>query len=152
MHFAARIPAVALASLIACGSPSDIDPADQTFAPELGIDFSMMTRTSSGLYYQDVTVGTGATAQSGQTVRVLYTGWLRNGTRFDFADDPNDPLEFQLGVGDVIRGWDEGIAGMRVGGTRKLVIPPSLAYGSASNGPIPGNSTLVFQVQLIGID
>jgi FKBP-type peptidyl-prolyl cis-trans isomerase FkpA len=139
---------VALLAATACGD-SVTDPADLTYAPGLGIDISAMTRTSSGLYYQDVTTGSGAQAASGNTVRVLYSGWLPNGTLFDEALDPNDPLVFQLGVGQVIRGWDEGIAGMRVGGTRKLVIPPDLAYGSRANGPIPANSTLVFRVQLL---
>jgi FKBP-type peptidyl-prolyl cis-trans isomerase len=146
-----RFPAlVAFLATTACGD-SVTNPADLTYASELGIVISQMTRTSSGLYYQDVTVGTGTTATAGKSVSVLYSGWLPNGTLFDEALDPNDPLIFDLGVGRVIQGWDEGIAGMRVGGIRKLVIPPRLAYGSRSNGPIPANSTLVFRVQLLAV-
>lgn len=140
-------------ALAACGG-DDVtapDPSELTYAPELGIDFSKMTRTASGLYYEDVTVGTGAQAAVGDDVATLYSGWLPNGTLFDSATDPNDPLVFRLGVGQVIAGWDEGIIGMRVGGVRKLVIRPGLAYGNQQIGPIPANSTLVFRVQLLSV-
>src|ERR1041384_1953017 len=103
-----------------------------------------MTKTPSGLYYRDSIVGSGAAAAAGHPVTVGYTGWLANGTKFDGGSYP-----FVLGRGDVIAGWDEGIVGMKVGGFRKLVIPPNLAYGGQANGPIPANSVLVFNVQLV---
>lgn len=139
-------------AVLACGDdPTDPDITKIEFAPELGIDLSQMTRTPSGLYVQDLTVGTGATAQAGDILSVLYSGWLANGTQFGLADDPTDPLIFQLGVGDVIQGWDEGVVGMREGGRRRLVIPPKLGYGSRPNGPIPANSVLVFEVELLTV-
>jgi FKBP-type peptidyl-prolyl cis-trans isomerase len=111
-----------------------------------------MPTTSSGLTYQDVVEGTGAEATKGQQVSVHYTGWLMDGTKFDSSKDRNDPFEFHLGGGQVIKGWDEGVAGMKVGGTRKLTIPPSLGYGArGAGGVIPGNATLVFEVELLGV-
>jgi len=143
------------ASLASCSGNSltgtALDPQDLTYAAELHVDFSKMTRTASGLYLQDLTVGTGAEARTGNTVRVTYSGWLHDGTLFDSSTDPADPLVFQLGGGIVIPGWDEGIVGMRVGGLRKLVVPPSLGYGNRTIGPIPANSVLVFDVALVGI-
>jgi len=152
MH-SGRLAAIAAFSLLAaCGSdPAASDPGDLTFASELGVDLSKMTRTARGLYYQDLVVGTGTVAAAGLTLTVLYAAWLPNGSLFDQAQDPGDPYIFQLGVGDVIAGWDEGIAGMRTGGTRLLVIPPSLGYGNRVVGPIPANSTLVFRVQLLAV-
>lgn len=108
--------------------------------------------TASGLVYQDAVVGTGATATAGQTVTVNYTGWLTNGTKFDSSKDRNQPFTFRLGAGEVIPGWDEGIAGMNVGGTRKLTIPPQLGYGArGAGGVIPPNATLVFEVELLSV-
>jgi FKBP-type peptidyl-prolyl cis-trans isomerase len=111
--------------------------------------------TSSGLQYQDQVMGTGAAAKAGQTVSVNYTGMLVNGTKFDSNVDPAfghvEPFSFTIGAGEVIKGWDEGIAGMKVGGKRKLVIPASLAYGAQANGPIPANSVLIFEVELLAI-
>ena len=107
--------------------------------------------TASGLQYDDLQVGTGATVKSGDTVSVNYTGWLTNGTKFDSSIDRGKPSDFAIGVGGVIAGWDEGIPGMKVGGTRLLVIPPTLGYGSTANGSIPANSTLIFEVQLVAI-
>jgi FKBP-type peptidyl-prolyl cis-trans isomerase FkpA len=108
--------------------------------------------TASGLIYEDTTPGTGATAASGQTVTVHYTGWLTNGTKFDSSKDRNQPFSFRLGAGEVIQGWDEGVAGMKVGGTRKLTIPPQLGYGArGAGGVIPPNATLVFEVELLGV-
>ena len=134
-----------------CGGDSVTDPRDLDYADALEIDIASMTRTNTGLYYQDVTVGTGATAAQGNEVDVLYSGWLPNGTLFDTTDDNGVPITFTLGTGEVIRGWDEGLAGMRVGGVRKLVIPPSLGYGNVPNPPIPANSVLVFRVALVGV-
>ncbi|HUU53278.1 MAG TPA: FKBP-type peptidyl-prolyl cis-trans isomerase [Armatimonadota bacterium] len=105
----------------------------------------------SGLEYIDAKVGEGAEAKSGQLVSVHYTGWLLNGTKFDSSVDRGQPFEFPLGAGQVIKGWDEGVAGMKVGGLRKLIIPPYLGYGSRDKGAIPPNSTLIFEVELLGV-
>ena len=107
--------------------------------------------TSSGLKYQDVIVGSGTEAKSGDTVLVHYTGWLLDGTMFDTSYKTGEPLEFTIGTGSVIKGWEEGIPGMKLGGTRILTIPPELAYGASGSGPIPPNSTLVFEVVLIEV-
>lgn len=108
--------------------------------------------TPSGLKYVDLEVGAGATPKSGQTVFVHYTGWLTNGRKFDSSVDRNQPFSFVLGRGEVIKGWDEGVATMRVGGKRKLTIPPGLAYGAQGYpGAIPPNATLIFEVQLLRI-
>jgi FKBP-type peptidyl-prolyl cis-trans isomerase FkpA len=114
-----------------------------------------MITTPSGLQYEDELAGSGAEAASGQTVRVHYTGWLYNdgtqGAKFDSSRDRNDPFEFSLGAGMVIRGWDEGVAGMKVGGKRTLVIPAALGYGArGAGGVIPPNATLKFDVELLG--
>lgn len=108
--------------------------------------------TDSGLKYEDTTHGDGAEAQNGHTVSVHYTGWLEDGTKFDSSKDRNDPFQFQLGAGRVIKGWDEGVAGMTVGSVRKLTIPSQLGYGPAgAGGVIPPNATLVFEVELLDI-
>jgi FKBP-type peptidyl-prolyl cis-trans isomerase len=135
----------------ASAAPAGAASAPITFAPSLGVDLSKMTKTASGLAYQDTKVGTGATAAAGQNVSVHYTGWLPDGTKFDSSRDRNQPFDFKLGAGQVIRGWDEGVAGMKVGGRRLLVIPPDLAYGPSGSGPIPPNATLVFDVELLGV-
>ena len=108
--------------------------------------------TSSGLQYIDLIVGTGAPAQAGQTVTVHYTGWLENGKKFDSSVDRGQPFSFPLGAGRVIKGWDEGVQGMKVGGKRKLTIPSNLGYGArGAGGVIPPNATLIFEVQLLGV-
>ncbi|AJC21973.1 FKBP-type peptidyl-prolyl cis-trans isomerase [Pandoraea pulmonicola] len=108
--------------------------------------------TDSGLQYDDLQVGDGAEATAGKTVTVHYTGWLTDGQKFDSSKDRNDPFAFVLGGGMVIRGWDEGVAGMKVGGKRKLVIPPELGYGArGAGGVIPPNATLVFEVELLNV-
>lgn len=104
-----------------------------------------------GLKIEDVVVGTGEEAKAGDTVAVHYTGTLADGTKFDSSRDRGQPIVFRLGVGQVIPGWDQGLEGMKVGGRRKLTIPPNLAYGSQDYGPIPGNSTLHFDVELMGV-
>lgn len=108
--------------------------------------------TASGLQYQDLTVGTGQEAKSGDTVTVHYVGTLEDGTKFDSSRDRGTPYQVTIGAGGVIAGWEEGLQGMRVGGTRKLIVPPELAYGDQAVGEvIPANATLVFEIELISI-
>jgi len=104
------------------------------------------------LIIEDITVGEGDEAQLGQTVRVHYTGWLTDGTKFDSSKDRQEPFDFPLGRGYVISGWDKGVAGMKVGGRRKLTIPPEMGYGArGAGGVIPPNATLVFEVELLAV-
>ena len=109
-------------------------------------------KTPSGLVIEELVVGSGAVAAAGQKVTVHYTGWLTEGKKFDSSKDRRDPFVFPLGRGQVIKGWDEGVAGMKVGGKRKLTIPPSLGYGArGAGGVIPPNATLVFEVELLAV-
>jgi FKBP-type peptidyl-prolyl cis-trans isomerase len=112
-----------------------------------------MVTTPTGLQYEDVKEGTGSAAKGGDTVEVHYTGWLTDGKKFDSSVDRGRPFSFRLGQGQVIKGWDEGVAGMKPGGKRKLTIPPALGYGSrgAGGGLIPPNADLVFEVELLKI-
>lgn len=113
--------------------------------------------TASGLQYDEVTLGTGAEAAAGNHVSVHYTGWLQNsdgsaGSKFDSSKDRNEPFSFPLGAGHVIKGWDEGVQGMKIGGVRKLIIPSALGYGArGAGGVIPPNATLIFEVELLGV-
>ena len=113
--------------------------------------------TSTGLEYEDTTVGDGAEAKPGDHVSVHYTGWLRNadgsaGAKFDSSKDRNEPFEFPLGAGHVIKGWDQGVQGMKIGGVRRLIIPAALGYGArGAGGVIPPNATLIFEVELLGV-
>jgi peptidylprolyl isomerase len=110
------------------------------------------TTTASGLQYWDIVVGSGATAASGKTVKVHYSGFLTTGQKFDSSRDRGEPFSFPLGAGQVIKGWDEGVAGMKVGGQRQLRIPPGLGYGAAgAGGAIPPNATLIFDVELLEV-
>jgi FKBP-type peptidyl-prolyl cis-trans isomerase len=109
-------------------------------------------KTDSGLQYWDIKLGTGDVAKEGSRVRVHYTGWLTNGKKFDSSVDAGKPFDFRIGNGDVIKGWEEGVTGMRVGGKRQLRIPPALAYGKDGYpGVIPPNATLIFDIQLLGV-
>jgi FKBP-type peptidyl-prolyl cis-trans isomerase FkpA len=115
-----------------------------------------MNTTPSGLQYEDTVTGSGDVAKAGQRVTVHYTGWLYNdgvqGAKFDSSKDRNDPFVFPLGAGHVIKGWDEGVQGMAVGGTRRLVIPAALGYGArGAGGVIPPNATLLFEVELLAV-
>ena len=116
----------------------------------------MPTTTSSGLIFDDLAVGAGDAASAGTQVTVHYTGWLlfggERGRKFDSSKDRGAPFEFPLGAGHVIKGWDEGVAGMKVGGTRVLTVPPQLGYGArGAGGVIPPNATLIFEVELLGV-
>lgn len=106
---------------------------------------------SGSLQIQDEVIGTGAEAVNGATISVHYVGTLTNGTKFDSSIDRGQPFEFVLGAGQVIQGWEKGFVGMKVGGKRKLIIPADLAYGARAVGPIPANSTLIFEVELLGV-
>jgi FKBP-type peptidyl-prolyl cis-trans isomerase len=110
-------------------------------------------KTDSGLHYWDIRVGTGQVAKEGSHVRVHYTGWLTTGKKFDSSVDAGTPFTFTIGNGEVIKGWEEGVAGMKVGGKRQLRIPPELGYGAdgTPGGPIPPNATLIFDIQLLGV-
>lgn len=130
--------------------PPDHQVAER-YAGTLDVELSEMERRSTGLYIQDVVEGDGVRADSGDIVTVHYTGWLPQGTKFDSSRDREQPFEVAIGYGRVIQGWDQGIVGMRVGGQRRLVIPPALAYGEQGTGPIPGSSTLVFDVELLDV-
>jgi peptidylprolyl isomerase len=127
-------------------------PSDSTANSAIPAISGTATTTPSGLQYIDSSPGDGPPAAAGQTVRVHYTGWLEsNGHKFDSSVDRGEPFTFKLGTGQVIKGWDEGVASMKVGGKRRLIIPPDLAYGAAGRPGIPASSTLIFDVELLGI-
>jgi len=141
-------------ALAACGGDKQAAPAGSSiestsFASSLGVDLKAMTKTPTGLYYRDLTVGTGPEVAAGQTVAVHYAGAFPDGKPFDANGAADPPFTFRPGQGDVIPGWDEGVVGMRVGGRRQLVIPPALGYGAAGSGPIPPNAVLVFTVEVV---
>lgn len=141
---------LAALSLAGCG---DNVPAIETttFAASLGVNLAAMTKTPNGLYYQDQIVGTGALAENGKDVSVHYAGSLPDGQLFDVNIAPAAPLIFRIGVHGVILGFEEGVTGMRVGGRRLILIPPSLGYGAQATGNIPKNSILVFRIDLVGV-
>ncbi|WP_223641535.1 FKBP-type peptidyl-prolyl cis-trans isomerase [Corallococcus sp. EGB] len=142
----------AVLALAGCGDSSSGDPAKVTYAESLGVNLSAMNKSDSGLYTQDLVVGTGKEAVSGSYVLVHYTGWLPDGSMFDSSRSRSQPFDFVVGRGQVIKGWDEGLVGMRVGGKRKLVIPSDLGYGSRGSPPvIPSDAVLVFDVELMNV-
>ena len=162
---ATKVPAAVLAgALVACASaapsiaPSAASPASArpqpapgdvertTFAPSLGVHLADMTRRSSGLYVQDLKTGTGAVSTSGRSVVIRYTGWLPSGKQFDTGE-----ITVTLGSKKTIPAWEEGLLGMRVGGQRRLVVPPNLAYGAAGAGEIPPNAVLVFEMEMTAV-
>jgi len=129
-----------------------VDPAYDRYASSLDVDIDRMRKLPSGLYIEDTSFGAGPEATPGAVVDVQYTGWLSDGTKFDSSYDAGQPISFRLGQGQVIRGWDEGIQGMRVGGKRRLVIPSDLAYGPrGAGGVIPPHANLIFDVELVGV-
>ncbi len=160
MDCATRVFAAAMltATLCSCSGP-ELDqsgiPAERRVATRytasLNIDLAEMETRPTGLYVQDLLVGDGIRADSGDVATVHYTGWLPNGLEFDSSRE-GDPFEVALGYGRVIAGWDQGVVGMRVGGHRRLVVPPALGYGEAGRGRIPANSTLVFDIELLNVD
>jgi len=153
MPFRLRRTATLLSLILAasCGGGGDTPvtaPAIEstTFASALGIDLSTFTKTSTGLYYKDLNVGTGTQVATGQNVTTNYIGWLTDGTQFDAGS-----IQFAFGTGAVIAGWDQGLGGMKVGGARMLIVPPALGYGSKGSGKVPGNAIMVFRVSVITI-
>ena len=141
---------VFLATLgVACGSSSDSDSETKS-NPEVNMAEEETITTASGLQIKTIVAGTGDKAEAGKTVVVHYTGWLLDGTKFDSSVDRGTPFEFQLGAGRVIKGWDEGVATMNIGGKVELIIPPDLAYGaSGAGGVIPANATLKFEIEFL---
>lgn len=128
-------------------------PSGKAFDPNPFKGNGKAVTTASGLKYEDMTIGTGKEAKAGSRASVHYTGTLENGTKFDSSRDKGEPFSFRIGASEVIKGWDEGVAGMKVGGRRKLIIPPSLGYGAdGAGGVIPPNATLIFDVELMDVE
>lgn len=153
---------IATVAATACGptatpTQETASPGAEATAPPSGSEDATRaepkseTQEATSLKIDDLVVGKGAASKSGDRVTVHYTGWLTDGTKFDSSKDRGQPFPFTLGAGEVIPGWDQGVAGMKVGGKRKLTIPPDLGYGASGTGPIPPNATLIFEVELLKI-
>jgi len=136
-------------TLVSTPTPTTIEPTE---AATVSGTITPSAMQSDKLLIVDLKVGTGAEAVAGKTVTVNYKGTLTNGTEFDSSYKRNQPFVFDLGAGSVIKGWDQGVVGMKVGGKRKLTIPASLGYGAIANGPIPANSTLIFEIELLKVE
>ena len=150
------IIAIVLTALVLYAQTAAPKPKVQAVRPNTSAPTKVTgdgVKTDSGLQYWDIKVGAGDIAKTGDKVKVHYTGWLTTGKKFDSSVDANQPFDFTIGAGDVIKGWDEGVAGMKVGGKRQLRIPPDLGYGASGTpgGPIPPNATLIFDVQLLAV-
>jgi FKBP-type peptidyl-prolyl cis-trans isomerase len=157
-HWRLGLLGIAVIAMVGCNQSEKSSSASNESASAVTTDNGTPTPAAAGevmlpngLKYVELKVGDGALAESGKNVSVHYTGWLVDGTKFDSSVDRNEPFNFRLGTGAVIRGWDEGVKGMRVGGKRKLTIPADLGYGAQGAGPIPPNATLVFDVELLGV-
>ncbi len=148
---AAIVLALAVVFAVAQSTAKRASPPPNTNAPTKVTGDGV--KTASGLQYWEIRVGIGQEAKEGSHVRVHYTGWLTTGKKFDSSVDAGKPFDFTIGNGEVIKGWEEGVAGMKVGGKRQLRIPPNLGYGAdgTPGGPIPPNATLIFDVQLLGV-
>jgi FKBP-type peptidyl-prolyl cis-trans isomerase len=143
---------VVQAALLLSHSSGSIAADNQEIKKETKNMAEQTVTTESGLTYLDMTVGTGRLAELGDTASVHYTGWLADGKKFDSSIDRKEPFSFRLGAGQVIKGWDEGVMGMKIGGKRKLTIPPQLGYGErGAGGVIPPNATLTFDVELLDL-
>jgi FKBP-type peptidyl-prolyl cis-trans isomerase len=146
------IPILLLTVILTTGCVREASKGNEQTGGDVSGYSTSNAQTSGELKKEDVVVGTGAEAVSGKEVVVHYTGTLTDGTKFDSSKDRNEPFSFNLGAGQVIKGWDEGVAGMKVGGTRKLTIPPEMGYGaSGAGGVIPPNATLLFEVELLEV-
>lgn len=147
--------ALSASVLAGCGQstpPAEQPPSEQQAPEAPSADQKGPTSEDvTELKIEDLTAGTGTEAVAGKTVTVHYTGWLTDGTKFDSSVDRGEPFAFQLGAGRVIPGWEQGVTGMKVGGKRRLIIPPDMGYGPQGTGPIPPNATLIFDVELLGV-
>lgn len=156
-HYASHVRSTVVAVLLtigaACGStaPQPVRVEETAFADTLDVDLARFTRLPDGVYVRDSIVGTGAVLAGGQTVDVRFTGHLASGRAIAARGAAETPYRFALGTGAVIAGWDSGLPGMRVGGVRRLVVPPSLGYGASDYGGVPGNSVLVFTIEAVSI-
>jgi len=155
MHRWIKHPVVVLSiSLAGCASGGGAPPATRSmesipFASALDVNLARMTKTPAGVYYRDIEVGTGPIVRGKEDLKVHYTGWLTNGVKFDSNTSDQPPLTVPLGRSRVIKGWDDGLVGMRVGGRRQLVIPPELGYGSNRSDVIPADAVLVFEIRVV---
>ena len=145
-----KLRLITIAAAAACATVASAKPETDTKTPPPQTSEKEQKMTDK-LEIVDHKVGEGAEAKAGQMVTVHYTGTLTDGSKFDSSKDRNQPFQFKLGAGHVIKGWDQGVAGMKIGGVRKLTVPSDLGYGPRGSGPIPPNATLVFEVELLGV-